>query len=188
MTLTNFRKQTERRGPLRTEHSYRFTCHACSTAWSTPPRVYKFGFITDAVVGVTHGVHFSVPGIGWLQKATEAGRERFSKSVEREAMQLAAARYRVCPSCQRTVCPSCQDDQSESCADCRSQAQTGAASASAGAARTGPRCPACNASSDGGRFCPECGFDLAAAYKSCPACASQLPRQANYCPDCGHSF
>jgi Uncharacterised protein family UPF0547 len=186
MTLTNYRQQTERVSPFRTEHSYLFTCQACASRWTTPKRVYKTGFLVGALVRVTHWVHLAVPGIGWLQKASEAGQTRFSAAVEREAVQLAQAHYLECPGCHRAVCPSCQDG--ERCVSCAGQSGAGAVGAAAPAARRGPSCPACNTASDGGRFCPECGFDLAATYKSCPSCAAQLPRASNFCPDCGHSF
>lgn len=187
MALTNYRKVTERKNTLRSEHHYEFTCQSCGEQWRTPSRVYSSGFVMNAVLRATHGVHVSIPGIGWLQKLTESGERKFAEGVEREAMQLGQARYLACSGCGRAVCANCQDgDQCSACAG--GQGARTAAGADPSPGRSGPRCPACNTASDGGRFCPECGFDLAAAYKSCPACAAQLPRAANYCPDCGHSF
>ena len=49
-------------------------------------------------------------------------------------------------------------------------------------------CPNCQTPSQGGRFCHECGFDMASTHKSCPACSATMPRQARFCTDCGHGF
>jgi predicted amidophosphoribosyltransferase len=40
----------------------------------------------------------------------------------------------------------------------------------------------------GGRFCAECGFDMASTHKSCPGCGTMCARAARFCPDCGHGF
>jgi membrane protease subunit (stomatin/prohibitin family) len=49
-------------------------------------------------------------------------------------------------------------------------------------------CPNCRTPSSGGRFCGECGFDMASTHKSCPGCGTMVLRQARFCTDCGHSF
>jgi hypothetical protein len=49
-------------------------------------------------------------------------------------------------------------------------------------------CPNCQTPSQGGRFCHECGFDMASTHKSCPACGATMMRQARFCTDCGHGF
>ena len=49
-------------------------------------------------------------------------------------------------------------------------------------------CPNCQTPSQGGRFCHECGFDMASTHKSCPGCGSVMPRAARFCTDCGHGF
>ena len=49
-------------------------------------------------------------------------------------------------------------------------------------------CPNCQTPSQGGRFCHECGFDMASTHKSCPACGVTMMRQARFCTDCGHAF
>ena len=55
-------------------------------------------------------------------------------------------------------------------------------------AAVGPVCPNCQVLSEGGRFCHECGFDMASTHKSCPGCGTTVSRQARFCPDCGHGF
>jgi membrane protease subunit (stomatin/prohibitin family) len=52
----------------------------------------------------------------------------------------------------------------------------------------GLSCPNCRSAHGGGRFCAECGFDLASTHKSCPDCGAMATRQARYCNDCGHGF
>ena len=53
---------------------------------------------------------------------------------------------------------------------------------------SGMYCPNCQTASQGGRFCHECGFDMASTHKSCPGCGATMPRQARFCTDCGHGF
>ncbi|MGH8796605.1 MAG: double zinc ribbon domain-containing protein, partial [Caldimonas sp.] len=73
------------------------------------------------------------------------------------------------------------------CASCEGKAGGGAGEYGAEQGG-GPVCPNCQTPSQGGRFCHECGFDMASTHKSCPGCGATMARQARFCTDCGHGF
>jgi membrane protease subunit (stomatin/prohibitin family) len=106
-----------------------------------------------------------------------------------EALALATERYVECSACHKGVCLDCIDDERHVCLSCagrqRFEAAAGGNEASRAAAAT---CPSCHHPHPGGRFCPECGFDMASTHKTCPGCGAMAARQARFCVDCGHAF
>ncbi|MDB4932387.1 MAG: hypothetical protein JWM10_4871, partial [Myxococcaceae bacterium] len=47
-------------------------------------------------------------------------------------------------------------------------------------------CPHCNAQVRPGKFCAECGGNIAvAAKKNCTGCGVELGANARFCPECG---
>ena len=81
----------------------------------------------------------------------------------------------------------CWREDSQQCVKCDASAAAGAQIENSSQA-SGMVCPSCQTTSQGGRFCHECGFDMASTHKSCPGCGSNMPRQARFCTDCGHGF
>jgi hypothetical protein len=93
----------------------------------------------------------------------------------------------VVPPGEGWVHANCYDESRQVCVKC--EKQTGAfSSAEQGASASAMACPNCQTPSQGGRFCHECGFDMASTHKSCPSCGVTMPRQARFCTDCGHGF
>ena len=110
-----------------------------------------------------------------------------------EAMQRAETLFTKCPHCKEVVCQDCFSARDNSCRPCleeasRTSAEAGAKAQEAQRAAKGHACPNCNTDTQGGRFCPECGYDMASTHKSCPQCGLMMARQARFCTDCGHSF
>jgi hypothetical protein len=110
-----------------------------------------------------------------------------------EARKTAATMYTVCTKCDTSVCRDCINPRTDLCPRCSaapegSPAASPAAAASSSHATPAMSCPNCRAAHAGGRFCAECGFDMASTHKSCPDCGAMALRQARYCNDCGHGF
>lgn len=167
---------------------FEFRCEACDRRWQSPVRRYRTGQFTSLVVRAAHLARLSLPGSWMLERVSAAGNPRAHADALADARAQAQAHFRACSGCGRHLCTECFG-AGLLCPPCLGQAPVAEAGRTAAApGRHGVACPACQTLSDGGRFCPECGFDLASTHKSCPACSAQLPRQANYCPDCGHSF
>ncbi len=49
------------------------------------------------------------------------------------------------------------------------------------------RCPKCNAETEGGKFCPECGA-LLAPVSACSRCGMEAKAGAKFCPECGQAY
>jgi hypothetical protein len=104
-----------------------------------------------------------------------------------EAMALGAQRYEKCSNCKTMVCGNCYDEATQRCLKCDRAEGVGSQSGTSASASS-TVCPNCQTPSQGGRFCHECGFDMASTHKSCPACSATMPRAARFCTDCGHGF
>ena len=84
---------------------------------------------------------------------------------------MGAQRYENCSNCRTMVCANCYDEATQRCIKCdRAQGVGSQSGTSASASST--VCPNCQTPSQGGRFCHECGFDMASTHKSCPSCGA----------------
>ena len=184
---------------------FEFYCSNCAVVWKTPFKPYRKGQVAGFLTGVLQLFH-GVRNVSYATRlASDAGLESAKKSALAEAMERANTTYTVCSKCQRAACESCFSDRAGLCHACIGQegggAPAGLGSGRHGAARGGgeePRaggsqaagmaCPNCRSSHGGGRFCAECGFDLASTHKSCPECGAMALRQTRFCNDCGHGF
>ena len=105
---------------------------------------------------------------------------------------LAEDRLRLqrCDDCHKWVGRECWNERAESCTACAQRASAGPSARQGLPApgHAGTACPNCQAPSEGGRFCHECGFDMASTHKSCPGCGALQLRAARFCTDCGHGF
>jgi hypothetical protein len=178
---------------------FEFTCGNCERTWKSPFRPYRRGQLTGLVYKFSYYLsNFAglSRGVGLISSSGEAGARQ--KALD-EALVLAEQRYTFCPGCHRIVCEDCWDDRVRQCERCRG----GAGRSPAGSVsrrgvpqeaeevverRAGATCSNCGAASDGGRFCAECGFDMASTHKSCPGCGALCTRAARFCTDCGHAF
>lgn len=194
MSLTNYSDISKRGASVRAGFQFEFRCHCCSQTWSSPFKPYRRG----RLAGILAGAARLIPGFGVVTPATrriaDLGEQRAWESARDSALELAQERYVECAECGKMACEQCWDPDARRCARCRggngrsttSEGATAAAGAPADSA--GLRCPNCSAGLGGGRFCPECGFDMASTHKSCPGCGALCTRATRYCTDCGHGF
>jgi hypothetical protein len=181
---------------------FEFYCSNCSRTWKTPFKPYRKGQVASFFSGLLMTFR-GVRNVGYATRlASDAGLEGAKGDALAEGMARANTMYSVCSKCQRAACKNCFHDREGLCENCLNQsterARVGLGESGGGnaGARQGDgaqqapamSCPNCRSPHDGGRFCAECGFDLAGTHKSCPDCGAMALRQARYCNDCGHGF
>lgn len=201
--LTNYRDLSTNPGDVGAGFQFEFVCDSCGDTWKTPFKPYRagqaaglfrrFGYIfnefakistvTDVIFKLTRASNTTVETAGSKPKA---------EALE-EAMASARQRYDQCASCHTWVCANCYNESDHQCIKCERSSPGGnqaGAAVGGGAAASGSAlaCPNCQTPSQGGRFCHECGFDMASTHKSCPSCGVTLSREARFCGDCGHGF
>jgi hypothetical protein len=203
MSLSNYRDVARAGSDVNAGFQFEFHCGNCSRTWKSPFTAYRRG----QFAGLMYRFAYFLSDQGALFRASnavaEAGTTRARESALRDALELAEQRYHECPACQKTVCEDCWDARAGSCERCagagarapRDDAGGGAvqrnARRAAGAdaeVSAALKCPNCSAPMGGGRFCAECGFDMASTHKSCPGCGTLCTRAARFCTDCGHGF
>ncbi len=185
-----------------------FYCGCCDFTWKSQPAALKstrtLGLfdklqLLAGLLGQTDlRSTISKAGSATRFAAGSAEEAAFKKAVP--VAQAQAARYfNACVTCGDICCENCIVDANGQCKRCVQQAR-GAATQPRGGyggdayggesqqASGGAVCSNCQTPSQGGRFCHECGFDMASTHKSCPTCGSVLPRAARFCTDCGHGF
>jgi len=176
---------------------FEFECARCNARWRSPFKPYRMGQFT----GFVSRFAFLIDGMRRAGRTSGAFADMGSRGAKESAMNAAvaeaSARYVQCDACHRTVCQNCYDRDRNACLDCVESARASgggsggrgyAASAGGQAAAAGQGCPNCGSPGDGGRFCAECGFDMASTHKSCPGCGTMVARAARFCTDCGHAF
>ena len=178
---------------------FEFACGNCSRTWKSPFRPYRRGQFVGAVYNFVHYFGDRSGMFRWLHLMATTGETKARESALNAALQLADQRYTFCPRCNRAVCEECWDDRARACQGCRGESGRTAKAAtgyrggsekveSVAGQAAAAKCSNCGAALDGGRFCAECGFDLASTHKSCPGCGTLCVRAARFCPDCGHGF
>ena len=167
---------------------FEFFCEKCGESSRSAFKPYRKGQIT----GWLSRFAFMFYDLNKASRATgafaEAGGGSAKAEALGEAMAVAAPLYERCEGCRKWVGRECWNSSSGSCRDCAAKAGAGANTAAYGNSGGGSACPNCQTASEGGRFCHECGFDMASTHKSCPGCGVTLSRQARFCTDCGHGF
>lgn len=167
---------------------FEFFCEKCGESSRSAFRPYRKGQIT----GWLSRFAFMFYDLNKASRATgafaEAGGGSAKAEALAEAMAAAAPMYERCEGCRKWTGRECWTGSS--CRDCAAKGGSPGANTSGYGASSGggATCPNCQSPSEGGRFCHECGFDMASTHKSCPACGVTLPRQARFCTDCGHGF
>lgn len=189
MTLQNYREVTAGGDDLDAGFQFEFSCAECGRQWRSPFKPYRMGQLNGLLRRV--GRLFS----GRVVDAATTGLSGVGSRGARdealaEAQALAAERYVECTSCHRAVCKDCIDTGRGICIGCaRRQADPhDAVARQTGGGAAAMACPGCGHAHAGGRFCAECGFDMASTHKTCPGCGVLAPRQARFCVDCGHAF
>jgi hypothetical protein len=195
MALENYRDLSISGTDLNAGFQFEFYCANCSRKWKSPFKPYRMGQVT----GFLSRFSFLLPDSARTASRAsgnfaDMGSRGAKESALANAMAQAETLYAACSVCRSAYCSDCYDTREGMCQPCvrkqRNQADVEAAQAAEAASQTQSRlsCPNCSAASNGGRFCAECGFDMASTHKSCPNCGVMLPRQSRFCTDCGHGF
>jgi hypothetical protein len=190
MALSNYRDISTSTSDVSAGFQFEFFCERCGETSRSAFRPYRTGRLTGWLSRFT----FMFTDLHKASRATgafaDAGANEARAEALAEAVAAAAQAYERCERCRKWVGRECWNGNTGSCSDCASRAASGAGATAGYAAGSGGGavCPNCQTASEGGRFCHECGFDMASTHKSCPACGVTLPRQARFCTDCGHGF
>ena len=194
MALDNYRDLSYGGSDVNAGFQFEFYCTNCSRKWKSPFKPYRMGQLSGILTRFAFLFSDSVRTAGRTSgNMADMGTRGAKDDALGEAMRHAETLYTACPECRNAVCADCYSARDERCLPClkkdRNEAEQ-AAERAAGSAATqrAPACPNCNTASNGGRFCVECGFDMASTHKSCPNCGVMLARQARFCTDCGHGF
>lgn len=190
MAMTNYRDLSTLSSASGAGFQFEFYCEATGETWRSPFRPYRRGQLHGLVSKLTFWFN-DLHAVGRAAEyAADAGATKAKAAALAEAQQLAQQHFRQCEECGKWVAHAAWDERGGHCIQCAAKAR-GYAAAAAPEADGGSAamvCPNCQTPSQGGRFCHECGFDMASAFKSCPSCGATLPRQARFCTDCGHGF
>ncbi len=199
MSLQNYR-DVGSYGGSNPGFQFEFTCSNCGEAWRSDFKPYRKGQVAGFISTLLMHVH-GVRNVAFATRtASEAGLSGAKKTAFDEAMAQALTMYTACPECRQAACGNCFVAGQRMCKSCINRASNsprGMSGGEAGAAThrqaigesaSTMSCPNCRAAHAGGRFCAECGFDMASTHKSCPDCGAMALRQARYCNDCGHGF
>ncbi|MGZ5183924.1 MAG: double zinc ribbon domain-containing protein [Caldimonas sp.] len=196
--LTNYRDISTNPGDIGAGFQFEFVCECCGETWKTPFKPYRagqaagifrrFGYIFNefARISVVSDLIFKAGRA--TGTSVEVSGSKAKVAALEEALALAADRYNKCGNCRTLVCGNCWNESDQLCIKCERQGGVGHPGSSEVASSSSPACPNCQTPTQGGRFCPECGFDMASTHKSCPSCSATMPRQARFCTDCGHGF
>jgi ribosomal protein L32 len=193
MSLNNYRDLSTADTAFNAGFQFEFYCDRCNETWRSPFTPYRSGQIAGLLSRFTY-LLFDHRGAGRASRGlAEFGSGGAKTNAFDEALVTARQRFHACSHCDRGVCSSCWDAQAQMCRTCateRQSAQQRDSSQVQPSVHAPPRdaCPNCGTSTQGGRFCPECGFDMASTHKSCPGCGALVLRASRFCTDCGHGF
>ncbi len=198
MAMTNFVDLSTPLGEVGAGFQFEFACASCGDTWKSPFKPYrqgqaaglfrKFGYLVNEFykIGVLTNIVYK---LGLASGSTvEMRGSKARQEALAEAQAMAEQRYDKCGSCHTMVCANCLNESSGNCIKCEAAAGTAAAHGGSSSSASAAVCPNCQVPSQGGRFCHECGFDMASTHKSCPSCGVTMSRQARFCTDCGHGF
>jgi hypothetical protein len=200
MSLTNYRDIGAVGSDVGAGFQFEFYCGNCARTWKSPFAPYR----RARFAGIVYKLATFLGDRGTVFRASDAvakaGAKGARDSALARALELAEQRYTECPACLKAVCEECWNPGAKACEACATKGvrsaggHVGSGSAEEGreshaaVSSAGPRCPNCSSALDGGRFCAECGFDMASTHKSCPGCGTLCIRSARFCTDCGHGF
>lgn len=208
MSLTNYRDVGSGGSNMHAGFQFEFQCGNCSRTWKSPFEPYRRG----QLAGFLYRFSYFLGDRGSMFRATnvvaDAGSNRAREGALQRALALAEPRYSECPSCVKAVCENCWDARAQTCEQCAGKGghapQAGGRAhdtedgngrmardgddGAAAVASAGLKCPNCSTAIGSGRFCEECGFDMASTHKTCPDCGTLCARATRFCADCGHGF
>ena len=202
MQLNNYEDRSKVGRHTAAGFQFEFWCASCSQRWKSPFKPYRRGQLTGLLQKFAYFISGGGRAISLSGALSDSGESSARRKALEEAIELAEPRYFQCRECHNPVCETCWDQPTGRCEKCRGegrryspeppeaadgrQAQPTENRAKADSA--GSVCPNCQTSFGGGRFCAECGFDMASTHKSCPGCGSMCQRSTRFCAECGHGF
>jgi hypothetical protein len=188
--LKNYRDLSTNSGDISAGFQFEFNCECCDYTWRSPFKAHR----TSQITAWLSRLAFLSPDLNKMGRSTGVVADASFRNAKDEAFLVAqsqvAGRFHKC-ACGRQACESCWDEDRQLCAKCIKSGQRTSSdgySEGGGEAASGPVCPNCQTPSQGGRFCHECGFDMASTHKGCPGCGAVMPRAARFCTDRGHGF
>ncbi len=201
MNLKNYRDVSKSGSDLRAGFQFEFHCEICSHTWQSPFRPYRRAQLS----GLMYRLSRLLDDRGMLFRASNsvasAGEQGARDSALQDALVLAEQRYTECPACHKAVDEDCWDSRARVCQLCatksggrpaasaeRERGESSESVAVEAVSGAGLKCPNCSSQIGGGRFCAECGFDMASTHKTCPGCGMLCMRSTRFCGDCGHGF
>jgi len=187
-----------------------FYCERCRDTWRSPFTPYRrgqvAGWLTRAasIVSGPLASDASRAATGLADAAWGEARDAAMK----EAVAQAETHFHRCARCQNQVCPKCWNVEKGLCLNCAPDLQAEVESARSVAEVDAARlraesagkdlaekvdvvsdstnaCPRCKAMTHGGKFCPECGFNLAESRVACGKCRAMMPAGTRFCTACG---
>lgn len=188
--MRNYRDVSSGSSDVSAGFQFEFFCEVCGETSRSAFQPYRKGQLTGWLTRFA----FMFTDLHKFGRATgtfaDAGAQGAKAEALAEAQAAAMKIYTRCDSCHKWVCGDCYIESSGECKDCAAKAKAKASYSVGGSGgdANATVCPNCQTESQGGRFCHECGFDMASTHKSCPGCGSTQPRSARFCTDCGHGF
>lgn len=195
--MKNYRDLSTQASDVSAGFQFEFYCERCDETWRSPFVAYRRGQVTGWLLRGSWLLTEMWKSHYWTAKAgrgasafADAGSTGAKQQALQVAIEQAKSHFNQCSACHKWVGDECFDENTGLCVSCGKAGGQGrleqGGSADAGSAALA--CPNCQTPSQGGRFCHECGFDMASTHKSCPSCGATQPRSARFCGDCGHGF
>ncbi|KQP35441.1 zinc ribbon domain-containing protein [Pseudorhodoferax sp. Leaf274] len=193
MALTNYTDVSPEFTDTDAGFQFEFRCTNCAYRWRSPLQPYRRGRLAGWLFNLNYLVSGARASEAASRRVAESGAGQARDDALAAARQLALAHFGECEDCKKAFCVDCFDADAHLCNECAHIARRGHGGAmreapAAPARSSSPDCPNCGTASHGGRFCAECGFDMASTHKSCPGCGAMTERSARFCGDCGHGF
>ena len=192
MALANHRDLSVGGSDVGAGFQFEFFCSHCDRTWKSDFKPYRLGQITGLLTRFSYFFNDLRAAGRATGNFADIGSRGAREKAFVAARQAAEAQFHTCPHCRKDMCTDCFDTRRPMCSVCLAEAADDSArdarrdGAPAGGGTA--HCTQCGQPHAGGRFCAECGFDMASTHKSCPACGAVLARQAHFCTDCGHGF
>ena len=206
--LKNYRDVSHKGSTMNAGFQFEFYCESCSRTWTSPFEAYRRGQLAGFLDRFAHFISDRGTMFRASNAMADVGAAGAQQRALNNALELAQQRYTECPSCAKAVDEECWNSRARTCEHCAT-GQSHSAQSTRGhdhnrepegrgmndgggrdraEAGGGLKCPNCSTTVAGGRFCEECGFDMAATHKSCPGCGTMCSRATRFCADCGHAF
>lgn len=186
--LDNYSDRSTRGSNINAGFQFEFYCQRCSQKWRSPFQPYRMGQFSTLLSRFAYLFGGMSTAVRTGAGISDLGEKKAWDEALAEATAHARSLYTRCRACSQAVCENCLDASNVTCRPCVQNAAAQLPATAPSARGTAHSCPNCGSGSDGGRFCPECGFDMASTHKSCPGCGAMVGRQSRFCTDCGHGF